>query len=1238
MIQAVLGRSRITVSSLWIACLVFFSATPAIIAGATTSQPSKPCVAVLATEVVGKMSPDERKALAGQLDTLLAEALARQKGLVLVDRHVLDKVLKEHKAAAAGATRVAVGDVAESLRPFWSAGVLVCARVDIKSSVLVVEAVSAQTGQLIASLYARWQMRSDDDVTKALTPRLRVFVESILRGIAKMRNKPLLEISGKLGKGLRRLAWMVDDLTDAAGAKVTLSDRATWLVPRQPLFTKEERLLMVMGLAKAVKGDTAAGMSPVPQMRLTFVLTDSAKTGVTFEKTPISLKLTLHREKGKPVEMQIRGEVGKWDACRDKAVAWVKLQLANGVASTSQPDRLDDEKHARQLSREILESLADLVTQGEPSPELQRRIVQQALRAAHLDPTNEQAAFLAVKYLKVYWHSEKSPSLRLKWLQRDIVEMERYLQRFPKAPAKHRYHVLRSRIFTPTYKVFYGYYGADAKRAMLIPPKPGPYPYVKIGVRRIAEMFYLAYTDRRYRVGGTTHGLGMLLFNYLIPCVPMDKLDEEHEFWREFYTQKIKPVVKKHGLNDFRNTRPLPWHLIDAAFLARKKDPAGVKKALIRLAAEVPQSKVPVWGGGINKRPFKVPLLLRAAGAKDWKTWRPTNKARESINISIDQMDAFIARLKGGGTSAWDMGKATPLPAKKMDIPKLKERPERWKLKNIEMSLGVQGMFMVGDELWVVMYMNTLQPHSALFVLPVERTGNRVTFGECREIPWPERVGKKKVRPKYRTFYVTRIGKTMTVWIGTYSGLARFDRVNGKWKSRWYTQRDGLPRGNIFQISSARNGASRIILFGSYTPVIITQSNGQKLNTGIHRTWAIDPDTHKLRLLSDVAGEKPRGLAKTKDGRIYRLTSLGREGYDVEWSDVIGFTEEIYTPEIIIDAQGQLRLFTFWGEGGGFYERSTKTFKRMSSSLGAGGKRYYIFPFPEARNIFGRICFARVAPFVALPGRWPSVRPDFTISQGQYLWIASCQPGWSGVPYWLTGYRPAPKGEKDWAGKDQWVGPLCMPRGGRIKGVAPYGKKEMFVATTGGIYYVNSDKMTSQAEAKGYGHSTKQWREQYIQRLKQKGWKSGVPYLCGLRKWVEAESLLDDKKAKSSRERLDMKLWRAHVLVKRGKLEAAVKEYASAVRDALAQKDKPAEVFARMNQVMVLYKATRYQQMLDLCKATIDRFPQISPKPRDRLNWYIKNARKKLAAQTKDRPAKGPSPATQPAAVSTPAG
>jgi hypothetical protein len=753
--------------------------------------------------------------------------------------------------------------------------------------------------------------------------------------------------------------------------------------------------------------------------------------------------------------------------------------------------------------------------------------------------------------------------------------------------------------------------GTDMSEALLHPPIVAAYPYAKAWVYRYAEGFYLSNTDSRYKTPNRFSAFSTYLYMFLIHCIPEDNLDEEHEYWRAYYSQKSDPIVRRKNFQDFMNTRPLPWSLIDATFQARKKNVQGVKQAIERLAREVPTSVKKVWGWDRKYSPARMPLLLRAAGAKDWKTWRPTNKARASINISIDQMDAFTARLKGGGTSVWDMGKATPLPAIKMNIPKLKERPERWSLKNIGRAVDIQGMFMVGDELWVVMWMNTLQSHHALFVLPVKRTGSRVTFGECKKIPWPERLGKKKVRPKYRTFHVTRIRKTMTVWIGTYSGLARFDRINGKWQGCWYTQRDGLPKGHIFRISSARNGASRIILFDSYTPVIKIQANGQELNTGIQRTWALDPDTHKLRLLSDAAGEKQMGMAKTKDGRVYRLSSLGREGYDVEWADVIGFTKEFHTPEIIIDAQGHTRLLTFYGEGGGFYERSTKTFKRMSS-LGAGGKRYCILPFPEARHIFGRVCFARVAPFVTLPGRWPSVSPDFTTSQGQYLWIASCRPGWSGVPYWLTGYRPAPKGAKDWAGEDQWVGPFHMPHGGKIKGVVTYGKKEMFVATSVGIYYVNSEKLTSQAEAKGYGHSTKQWREQYIQRLKQKGWKSGVPYLCGLRKWTEAEALLDEKKAKSSQERLDMKLWRAHVLAKKGKLEAVVKEYALAVQDALALKDKPAEVFARMNQVMVLYKATRYQEMLDLCKATIDRFHQISPEPRDRLNWYIKDARKKL--------------------------
>jgi len=68
----------------------------------TTAPADKVCVAVLEPEVQADLQADQRKALAGVLDTLLTERLAGRKEFTLVDRQALGKVLAEKIAGAAG--------------------------------------------------------------------------------------------------------------------------------------------------------------------------------------------------------------------------------------------------------------------------------------------------------------------------------------------------------------------------------------------------------------------------------------------------------------------------------------------------------------------------------------------------------------------------------------------------------------------------------------------------------------------------------------------------------------------------------------------------------------------------------------------------------------------------------------------------------------------------------------------------------------------------------------------------------------------------------------------------------------------------------------------------------------------------------------------------------------------------------------------------------------------------------
>ena len=50
-----------------------------------------------------------------------------------------------------------------------------------------------------------------------------------------------------------------------------------------------------------------------------------------------------------------------------------------------------------------------------------------------------------------------------------------------------------------------------------------------------------------------------------------------------------------------------------------------------------------------------------------------------------------------------------------------------------------------------------------------------------------------------------------------------------------------------------------------------------------------------------------------------------------------------------------------------------------------------------------------------------------------------------------------------------------------------------------------------------------------------------------------------------------------------------------------------------MNQILLLHKAKRWQEMLDSVQAVMEKFPQTKPQnDRDRLRWYINDAKRNL--------------------------
>ena len=1186
--------------------------------------------------------PPQRSELVKVLDTLLADALRDAGGIVQVDRQSLDKVLAERVAGASGLARIAPDEVAAPLRGFWTAGVLIATQCNVKNQAILIEAVSTQTGQVVASLYAKTPISSAETVAKAIGPKLPALVRQITRGVARLRDKPLVEVSGRLAGEMTRLAWMVDDLAEAAGTKISLADNAVWLVPRQPIATKEERLLRVMGLADARRGDPAAGLSPVPRIRFVFELTDSAKTGVAFEKTPIQLKLSFQREGTASSETQLDGQIDQWSACRDRAVAWFLEQLAQ-LRGKPLANPKDDTATARQLAAEELAMIASWVDLGAREQEhldlaLRRSMARHALRAAHLDPTSEQAAYLAAISVEALYPPEgkDKKQLSLTAIDRGIAECQRYLDRFGRRNEKHYADIVECTGDLGLRGQWKLAAGPGRPEDYLRPPDVRRYPYVRLYVRLWAQQGYEENLEGHERLSNSFCVFSFNLISSLVPCMPNETLDEEYNYWRTFYSTKVAKILQANNFNDFHNTRPAPWDLVEAAFQARKKNPKAVRDAFQRLAAEFPRNQALLWGGD-HGEPHWVPLLLRAAGDPEWDQWQPGFTAPVTLSVGLDEMTAFLAQMTESTHSSWDLSRVERLPAVPIVVPEAVKASGRRK----GCTRGdVESLFLAGKDLWMITPTSAVgntRQWNHLFVAPMKPAVDGKITLEPVEIAWP-RGDEKKERPLntpvFETGYVTDNGGKTTVWMVTQSnGLVRFDKTGDRWKGRWYTESDGFPSNLIQYLSSCRSGAKRVLvlvsLSGKPRPGVGPDDKSDRAYL-----WTLDPETDEVKIVLNDRERKTSLFGApavvTPEGKTFLVERLGRGEYDLDVAQIRSLTlSGIWGDkhDVVRDEKGAFHLLRLWWDAGPegdfnrFDELSLETFKPLPFCPGRSAGRYSVFPFPECKFAFGGI-YWRQGEAVAIGGRWPGVFGEFVQGRGQYLWIGfSNMDGHSGTSRFLVAYRPAATADKDWAEKDQWVGPFAMPDSGTITRMAPYGDKGLLLTTRKQMYLVDCSQVIEQAVRQGWVCSTAQWRTQYDQRLASVGWKDALPVLLQAKKWDQATQLLDaeqkrlDTGSGSKTGRMHVNLWRAHLLARKGDLADAAVAYDQAAEQAAASRNRPAEVFARMNQLFVLFHGSRYREMLDLCEKVNRRFPQTKPESSSGgLAWYLNEAKKKLAA------------------------
>ena len=174
-------------------------------------------------------------------------------------------------------------------------------------------------------------------------------------------------------------------------------------------------------------------------------------------------------------------------------------------------------------------------------------------------------------------------------------------------------------------------------------------------------------------------------------------------------------------------------------------------------------------------------------------------------------------------------------------------------------------------------------------------------------------------------------------------------------------------------------------------------------------------------------------------------------------------------------------------------EYDPATLRRLNTSPGASGKSMSMISFGHRseHRPMGDIRVPRYAT-VQVPGDWPDMLVNQATSLPKTIFasIQNRRHYYSGR--YFVGYQPAPKGEKDWANHDRWIGPFKSPEGRTITGSAGWGKNRLVLVTRGGMYIVQADEVLRQAEAKGQTCSTQQWRDSIADRLEKTNWRGAV--------------------------------------------------------------------------------------------------------------------------------------------------
>ncbi len=1083
------------------------------------AESAETSVALLEPEYITRDAPSDDGALRGWLDMTLYDTLAEQDDFILVERQLIDDVLAEHEL-----DRLGLEATDGALRPLLAAGVLVCPVIvdaeDRDGATVTVQAVLAQTGALLAEMFIDiekeengWRMSDDIDEP------LEAFVSELRSALSIHLDTPSIEVTGvTLISRLERLQWMADDLVDSLS--FGHYPGFVLLTPRQPIHTKEERLLRVMGLSEAGDTDGVARLAATSDFQIAGELTEETEIGVSFDRTPVTLTLRVERAGRELASGKWSCKVGDYEKLRETAMNWAGKQLRQVVDA---PEEALDESHARLLAQRELEKARRIAAKSYGhrawvlERERQKQVAKSALRAWHLDPSSEQAGYLAVTNIKGVY-ATRGQRRTLASYDRIIQLGRRYFDRFGDKVHDHYSAVLYS-VGWAGKRAFWDMKRKTGARDPALHPYLHIYvwSFMKFGMlgEHVQSDDYLLWAQQDLR-------------RNLIPSIPDEKIDQEYKFWREFWKEHVEPL---------EGDSYLPWDCVKVVFAARRRSPS----------------------------------LAFSVGRRDCKIWEPPPVTRPA-------MRGFLEEFRMSFMPIWDYDSAPVFHGTRVVFPdsvrKIGERPRREPYPRIEF------LTVAGGDAWFaapLMYDRPNRRPHTLIVVPLSKiegaAGEEVFLQESDVtiLPWPEK--NNDTNPVIECYTHMETSQGASVWLGIRTrGLARFDKTESGWAGRWYSPSQGVPL-QISHLASCRiGGKKKLLIKGAEAGNAYHQKNGEKGSDQNAVLVSLDPETDEITLLNirDIPSESrrkwplaitwPDGLTvplSAYDERYYGDRDLGKGVLDkVPDSDL--FSWRNFFADTVVTEHQQPPFIRLWRVSSrsanhrSIFELDMQTLKPRSEPLGKGSETSY--GESDIESVLWTSVLRRVTPLPfdrKLPNDLPIPRIGHAIGLRNDLWmITKTIPGYfrRGEGDYVMVYRPAPQDDPNWAENDLWIGPFVSPEGGPVFGLVADEQGYAWASCADAVYRIDGQEFIDRAIESGHSTSTADWRLAYRERLGSVPWRQRVRHFFAEKEYLQAftriekelNALPDDGSSESRKEWVHLQLYRAMGLAFAGKYHEAM--------------------------------------------------------------------------------------------------